>query len=187
MQPRKTTGDRYQLAGLNALELHARLLQVMNYTRDHMVMTAAESAEALAIVEAGADLSVRGTGGQEVLLTAVAMKDVRLVKAMLDRGANVDAQNKGGNSALMTAAAWGSAEMIKTIVAARPNPYLKDNSGYDAIGNALLFERRESICALIRAAYASYDDMLAQQAHHAAGLPVVKTVRSTPLKPFKKP
>lgn len=164
-------------------QLGVKLLDILKVTREHQRLTKAETAEALKLVKAGADLSVKGEGQQQALLCAVLLNDIEVVKALLKKGADVDAQNLGGNSAFMAAAAWRSYEMIEAVLAACPNPYLKDTAGLTAHDYTRYFDRGSGFERLAASAEALYAVKLARMTHRANGLPLKNDIARKALKP----
>ncbi|MGD2167247.1 MAG: ankyrin repeat domain-containing protein [Gammaproteobacteria bacterium] len=96
------------------------------------LLDAAESgntAAALAEIESGSDVNLRGGDGSTALMWAAYNGDIELAEALIAAGADVQAKNEFGTTALTEAAIIGSAPIISALLNAGADPDSRNPEG----------------------------------------------------------
>ena len=81
------------------------------------------------LIEAGADINVRGSDGSTALVAAVSKRERRFALFLIDAGANLDLANNFGDTALHWAASTQDLVLIEALVAAGANPRVRNSRG----------------------------------------------------------
>lgn len=112
----------------------------MNRTALHLVFCATTKSNrdelfncAKALVDSGADLSLKDRGGQQPLFQAARTAEGKSIRLLLDHGADVHATSDTGSTALHSAAYGGNPEAVKELIAAGADLTATNNSGRTAL------------------------------------------------------
>lgn len=114
----------------------AMALIALSAEADEALLNAAEigdGAAALAYLQSGGDVEVRGADGTTALIWAVYHGDVTLVQALIEAGADVEAVNHFGATALSEAAVVGSAPIIRMLLDAGADANAANAEGETAL------------------------------------------------------
>ena len=88
-----------------------------------------DSPRALALIDKGADLTVKDETGDTALFNAAINNRINLIGPLLDKGADIEAKNKYGMTPLMAAAANGYFNTAELLVSRGANVNATDNNG----------------------------------------------------------
>lgn len=91
------------------------------------------------LLEAGADVDVRGGVDETALMLACRRGDIKIVERLIQSDAEIDLRERNGNTALMWAAAAGHADVVKKLIDAGADVGLSLKSDF----TAFLFAVRE--------------------------------------------
>ena len=103
------------------------------------------------LIEKGADIRARNSGGFTALHAAAYVGDVDAAGKLLGNGANVDDQeNKAGVTPLSVAAEEGHVEMARVLVEHGANIEAGERNGYTPLSRALWRDQKEVVSLLQR-------------------------------------
>lgn len=86
------------------------------------------------LLDRGADVNGRDTGGATLLILAAARGNESLVELLLKRGANPNAKDRNGDTALIHAAGKGRVAVVKTLLDFGADPKVVNDEGRTALG-----------------------------------------------------
>ena len=89
------------------------------------------------MLEKGADIEGKSSGGTTALSDAAGLRRPEVVKLLLNKGANIEARDDGGTTALMRAAFGGSADVVRLLLDKGANVNARSHDGASALDLAI--------------------------------------------------
>jgi ankyrin repeat protein len=112
-------------------------------------MTATETADAVALIDQGADVNVKNIGGWTPLHRACRYGLVEVAMALLEKGADLHAKTSDGQTPLHRACVNGHAEVAMALLEKGADVHVKDNIGWTPLHNACYDGRAEVVQTLL--------------------------------------
>jgi ankyrin repeat protein len=129
------------------LQMGLDLLRMCSNTE---TMTAIDTADAVGLIDQGADVHAKDNGGHTPLHRACRYGHAEVVKALLEKGADVHAKDSTGWTPLHYACKEGHAEVAKALLVKGADVHVKDNGGETPLHRACRFGHHD-FAAMLRA------------------------------------
>lgn len=148
--------DINMMTEMKELDLYNFSADFLNYEPGHlftplsMAMRHKNRAIASELIKRGADVEARDPGDDPILMSAVFLKDLKLIKELIEAGAKFNFEETVGNNKfhiLHMAAAASSAEVLQYILDNGGAAHLEDKTlgGDTALQCAINFEQQECV------------------------------------------
>ena len=111
-------------------------------------MSRSDVASCLAVIAAGADLSLKDGNGWTPLHLAAAKNKIDLVTLMLEKGADISILSDAGGTPLHEASVSGSKELIELLLSKGVDPSVVSKTGKTALDHAIEFKNEAGIRSL---------------------------------------